>query len=94
MIDNYLYLNQIIHAYERKLPIEEEAYCDFYIPSAKLYIEFWGLENKAKYRERKQTKLAIYQKHALNLIELTDKEVENLDDNFPRLLLPYGLDCT
>ena len=94
MIDNYLYLNQIIHAYERKLPIEEDAYCDFYLPAAKLYIEFWGLEDKPAYRERKQTKLTIYEKYGMNLIELTDKEIENLDDNFPRLLLPYGIDCT
>lgn len=94
MIDNYLYLNQIIHAYERKLPIEEEAYCDFYIPAAKLYIEYWGLEDKPAYRERKQVKQAIYQKYGMNLIELTDKDIENLDDSFPRLLLAYGIDCS
>ena len=32
IIDDYLYTSQIVHAYERKVPIEEELYCDFYIP--------------------------------------------------------------
>jgi len=94
MIDNYLYLNSIVHAYERKLPIDEEVYCDFYLPGAKVYIEFWGMESKPAYRKRKEEKQAIYQRYGLNLVELSDKEVESLDDYLPRLLLPYGIDCT
>lgn len=91
LIDNWLYMAEIVHAYERKLPIEEEIYCDFYIPTGKVYIEFWGLENDAKYQARKQEKLAIYQKYNFNLIELTDKDVLNLDDILPRLLLRFGV---
>ncbi len=33
VIDNWLYMAELIHAYERKLPIEEDVYCDFYIPT-------------------------------------------------------------
>ncbi len=91
LIDNWLYMAEIVHAYERKLPIEEEMYCDFYIPTGKVYIEFWGYENDAKYLARKQEKLAIYQKYNFNLIELTDKDVLNLDDILPRLLLKFGV---
>jgi hypothetical protein len=91
LIDNWLYMAEIVHAYERKLPIEEEMYCDFYIPTGKVYIEFWGYENDEKYLARKQEKLAIYQKYNFNLIELTDKEVLNLDDILPRLLLKFGV---
>jgi hypothetical protein len=91
LIDNWLYMAEIVHAYERKLPIEEEMYCDFYIPTGKVYIEFWGYENDAKYQARKQEKLAIYQKYNFNLIELTDKDVLNLDDILPRLLLKFGV---
>ena len=54
LIDNWLYMAEIVHAYERKLPIEEDVYSDFYIPTGKVYIEFWGLENDPKYRERKE----------------------------------------
>lgn len=91
LIDNWLYMAEIVHAYERKLPIEEEMYCDFYIPTGKVYIEFWGYDNDAKYLARKQEKQAIYQKYNFNLIELTDQDVLNLDDILPRLLLKFGV---
>ena len=91
LIDNWLYMAEIVHAYERKLPIEEEVYSDFYIPTGKVYIEFWGYDNDEKYLERKQKKQAIYQKYNFNLIELTDEEVLNLDDILPRMLLKFGV---
>lgn len=91
LIDNWLYMAEIVHAYERKLPIEEDVYCDFYIPTGKVYIEFWGLENEPKYLERKKKKIEIYNKYGFNLIELNDYEVQNLDDHLPRLLLKFGI---
>lgn len=91
LIDNWLYMAEIVHAYERKLPIEEEVYCDFYIPTGKIYIEFWGLENDPKYAKRKEIKKAIYEKYDFKLIELTDEDVFNLDDVLPKLLLKYGV---
>lgn len=94
IIDNALYDYGLAHAYERKLPIEEDVYSDFYIPSKNgghaVYIEFWGLENDPKYAERKRKKKEIYSKHELNLIEVGDKHIENLDDHLPRMLLKYG----
>ncbi len=91
LIDNWLYMAEIVHAYERKLPIEEEVYCDFYIPTGKIYIEFWGLENDPKYLKRKEAKKAIYKKYDFKLIELTDEEVFNLDDILPKMLLKHGV---
>lgn len=91
LIDNWLYMAEIVHAYERKLPIEEDMYCDFYIPTGKVYIEFWGLENDPKYQARKAKKQAIYEKYGFNLIELGDADVQNLDDILPRHLLKYGV---
>lgn len=94
IIDNALYDYGLAHAYERKLPIEEDVYSDFYIPSKNgghaVYIEFWGLENDPKYSERKKIKKEIYSKYDLNLIELSDKHIENLDDHLPRMLLKFG----
>ena len=80
-----------MHAYERKLPIEEEVYSDFYIPTGKVYIEYWGLETNSAYLFRKEKKKSIYEKYRFNLIELYDKEVQNLDDILPRLLLKHGV---
>jgi hypothetical protein len=36
-------------------------------------------------------KLEIYKKYNLKLIQLTDKDVQNLDDTLPRLLLEFGI---
>lgn len=91
LIDNWLYMAEIVHAYERKLPIEEDVYSDFYIPTGKVYIEYWGYENDQKYLARKQKKIDLYKKYGFNLIELQDKDVQNLDDILPRMLLKYGV---
>lgn len=91
LIDNWLYMAEIVHAYERKLPIEESVYSDFYIPTGKVYIEYWGFENNPKYLDRKKKKIELYEKYGFNLIQLEDKDVQNLDDILPRLLLKYGV---
>jgi hypothetical protein len=92
-IDNWLYMQGIVHAYERKLPLEEDAYCDFYLPSSKVFIEYWGMEKDPAYAARMADKQALYAKYGLNLVELGDAELENLDDNLPRLLIKYGVNC-
>ncbi len=90
IIDNWLYDSKIVHAYERKLPIEETLYCDFYIPTGKVYIEYWGLDDD-KYLNRKTKKLDIYKKYNLNLIELFEKDVSNLDDTLPAKLIEFHI---
>ena len=91
LIDNWLYMSGIVHAYERQLPIEEELYCDFYIPSGKVYLEYWGLENDPKYTARKKVKLELYKKYNFNLIQLTDDHIRNLDDHLPKMLLKFDV---
>ena len=91
IIDNALYDYKLAHAYERKLPIEEELYSDFFIPTENVYIEFWGMEDDPKYAERKKTKIAIYAKYDFKLIELTDQDISNLDDYLPKKLLKFGI---
>ncbi|MEH7226361.1 glycerol kinase [Bacillus sp. JJ1566] len=91
LIDNWLYMSEIVHAYERKLPIEEDVYCDFYLPVGKVYIEFWGLENDERYKERKKEKIRVYEKYGFNLIELDDNDIKNLDDILPKKLLKFGI---
>ncbi len=91
IIDNALYDYKLAHAYERKLPIEEDLYSDFFIPTENVYIEFWGMENDPKYAERKKVKLEIYKKYDFKLIELNDSDISNLDDHLPKKLLKYGI---
>lgn len=94
LIDNWLYMQGVVHAFERKLPIEEEVYCDFYLPKNKVYIEYWGMENDPKYAARMRAKKEIYERYKLNLVELSDDHIMNLDDVLPRMLLKFGIDCT
>jgi len=91
IIDNALYEYKLAHAYERKLPIEEDQYSDFFIPSENVYIEFWGMEDDPKYAERKNAKIEIYKKYDFKLIELNDSDISNLDDHLPKKLLKYGI---
>ena len=93
MIDDYLYQNRIVHAYERRLPIEEDLLCNFYLPEQKVYIEFWGMESDPRYRERKAAKQAVYEKNGFRLVELGDEDVQSLDDTLPRKLLAFGVEC-
>lgn len=91
LIDNWLYMSGIAHAYERQLPVEEDLFCDFYIPEGKVYIEYWGVEKDPKYAARKKEKIAIYQKYGFSLIELTDEHIKNLDDHLPKVLLKHNI---
>ncbi len=91
MIDDFLYKNGIVHAYERKLNIDEEMYCDFYIPSKKLYLEYWGLEENEKYRERKKIKLELYAKYKFKLIELNNSDISNLDEKLAAKLRKHDI---
>lgn len=91
LVDNWLYMAEIVHAYERKLPIDEDVYCDFYLPTGKVYIEYWDYENDPKYLARKEKKISIYEKYGFNLIHLQDQDVQNLDDTLPRMLLKHGI---
>ena len=91
MIDDFLYKNEIVHAYERKLNVDEVVYCDFYLPKQKVYIEYWGLEENEKYAARKKIKQDIYYKYNFKLIELNDKDIENLDEKLAAKLRKHNI---
>lgn len=88
IIDNWLFKENIQHAYEVKIDIDKDKDItpDFYIPEYKgtknIYIEFWGYdETNMKYQQRKQYKLQIYpelvKRDGITVIYLNRKEVEN-----------------
>jgi hypothetical protein len=94
IIDNWLYISGLVHSYEKKLPIDEDVVTDFYIPSGNgrpqaVYLEYWGMENDANYLERKNKKIEIYKKYEFPLIELCEKDIENIDDVLPKKLLKF-----
>jgi predicted RNA binding protein YcfA (HicA-like mRNA interferase family) len=92
LIDNWLYMAGVTHAYERALPIEEDHYSTFYLPVGNIYIEYWGSEDAAHSEKIKQNKLDIYNKYNLNLTKLVESDVQHLDSVMPRLLLKHGIE--
>lgn len=89
IVADWLYANDIMFAYEKRLPLVEEAYSDFYIKEKKIYIEVWGLESE-KYIERKEKKIKMYKENGFNLIGLDDKDIENIDDFLALKLVQLG----
>lgn len=92
LIDNWLYFNGIVHAYERMLPISTETvYSDFYIPSGRVYLEYWGMPNDPMYAARMRTKQGIYKAHGFNLIDLDDSDIVSLETSLTQKLLAFGV---
>lgn len=91
MIDNWLYLAGIAHAYERKLPVDRQLFAEFYLPQGNVYLEYLGQPSDGDYRQRKEAKLELYQQYGLNVITLEEEQVRQLDVHLPRLLLKYGI---
>lgn len=91
LIDNFLYYNKIVHAYEKKVNIDEPMFCDFFIPGYNIYIEFWGLDEEEKYKERKKRKLELYAKYNFKLIELSEKDLNNLDETLAMKLRIFNV---
>lgn len=90
IVANWLYNNDIMFAYEKRLPIVEEAYSDFYIKEKKVFIEVWGLES-TKYLERKAKKIQMYNDNGFKLVGLDDSDIENIDDFLPLKLAKLGI---
>lgn len=88
LIDNWLYTRRppIAHAYERRLPVPEEAYADFYVPLGDCYIEYWGLDTP-EYTRRQKTKLELFRRYGFTVISLGEKDLEKMDDLLPSRLL-------
>jgi hypothetical protein len=91
IIDNWLYMNGVVHAYDRQLPIEQDVLSDFYLPTGKVYLQYWGNDN-GETDERQQHQIrTIYQEHNFALIEVFPAEIDKLDEVLPAKLKPYGI---
>ncbi|MFK0571237.1 hypothetical protein [Endozoicomonas sp.] len=91
LIDNWLYLAGISHAYERRLPIDDNIYGEFYLPTGHVYLEYLGHSSDTRYYQAKLEKLDLYRKHELAVITLEDEQVKQLDVYLPGQLLKYGI---
>jgi len=81
----------VVHAYERPLPISKEVMSDFYLPSGKVYIQFWGTDSGPIEEDKRSATKKVYQEHGFSLIELNPEDIPNLDSVLPSLLHQYGI---
>ncbi|EOB2784320.1 glycerol kinase [Vibrio vulnificus] len=91
IIDNWLYMAGVVHAYGRQLPIEDDVICDFYLPAGKVYLQYWRSDNGDIPEASKAKIRAIYQAHHFHLIEVEESELESLDELLPKRLKPFGI---
>lgn len=82
LVDNWLYSKGICHAYEKAVFSKDGKYCycsDFYIPSKKIFIEIWGMDDE-KYKSRREKKIQFYKRRGFQLLEIRGNDVKNIDD--------------
>lgn len=92
IIDNWLYRNGIIHAYETRIQRNNKhIMTDFYLSRIDVYIEFWGMINNPAYKQRKDEKIIFYRNHELNLIELFPRDLSMLSEILKVKLDQYGV---
>ena len=92
LIDNWLYKNQIAHAYEIRVFLPENPdkvmYCDWYIPSKNMYMEFWGKAgtDDYPYRKRITQKSRLYMNNDLDLLDIYPDDLNDLDAKLTKWL--------
>lgn len=93
LIDNWLYENNYVHAYEKSVYMDTEpnaiVLSDFYLPKADLYIEFWGIEDDENYKKRKEYKMKLYEDNGYKRLDLYPSDINRLNDIMPRALAKY-----
>lgn len=88
IIDNWLYNNNIIHEYERKIILNNEEYfADFYIKNKNLYIEYFGLTNNDDYNKKTEHKKTIYEKNNISCIYLYPEDLKNIQDILQKMII-------
>lgn len=91
LIDNWLYLAGVVHAYERQLPIDQDVTSDFYLPGGKVYLQFWGSDTGEMLEAEREKIRAVYEQHNFNLIEVEPSELDKLDEALPKRLRQFGI---
>jgi len=88
---DWLYMAQLVHAYQRPLPTEEPAVADFYLPQGSVYIDCWDSEVPANELKAKLRKRDLYKEFGLRSIEINAEDADSLDLVLGRALLDFGI---
>ena len=87
IIDNWLYNNNYLHEYEKKVLYEdEEFYIDFYVKKTNTYIEYFGLTNNEEYNNKSQHKKEIYKNLGIKCIYIYPDDIKHIQDILQKAL--------
>lgn len=78
-IDHWFYRNGIEHEVEKRVPVNIEIYCDWYLPKGEFYVEYWGLMHEEWYREARRVKERLYKENHLRLVSIEPENMRDLD---------------
>jgi len=82
-IADFLYAYKIHYDYERAIKLDKiKLIPDFYLRQFGVFVEYWGLTDYKKYKNRMKKKKRMYRKHNLKLISLYPEDLQNLDKIF------------
>lgn len=95
-IDQFLYKNGIVHAYEKTITLKDgsQIHPDFYIPEIDVYIEYHGVKGSAWYNKMNKYKDNIYKLEQMIVIVISYKQEEQIEKILPKLLNQNGLNKT
>lgn len=91
LLDNWFYLMNVTHAYQRELPEIELGTCDFYLPIAHVYIECWHAQDSGAALSKKLERLEYYKANQLAYFEMGAEDLGTLDTVLPKRLLQHGI---
>ena len=86
---HWLYLAGIAHGVNRRLPVEEELFADFYLPAHHVYIECW--DDTGAGLTRRMGRREVYQRYGFPVIDIEVADAEHLDEVLTRELRKLGI---
>ena len=89
-ICHWLYMAGQVHACKRRLPVEEDLFADFYLPSHHLYIEVLSDDTSAALSNRMRRR-EIYKKWSFAVIDIEKTDVGHLDDVLTKQFRKHGI---
>lgn len=89
-INNWLYLHHIVRGYRHPVPGANFT-ANFYLPTRKVFIDYWGFDLTTGSLSDKLARVDFYKAHGLRYIEISDEDLDKLDEVLPKKLLPFGI---
>lgn len=92
MIANWLYITDVCFATNYQLEWEGEALItDFFVPAARLCIDYWAADSQAADLASQLAKQSLYKKHKIQFVEVHEQDVGQMDEVLARTLLRLGI---